>query len=106
MTHLLYLWLSSDLTSFDLTVAGESSFRDLSEDWVVSSRLARDRLQEPIQTLVIITSSKAGISLVGGSSVQAVLGLLWGTISSSGGLLASGTEPLAGDGGDGGDGNS
>lgn len=79
------------LTSLNLTRAFELGFRNLSKDGVVSAGGARDRLQEPVSSLMVI------LRLSNGGSGSLIFRLIWGTVILRS-PLATLAEPLGADG--------
>jgi len=47
----------SVVASFDLSLATESCLWDLSEDGIVGSWLTGDGLQEPVESLMVVTAT-------------------------------------------------
>jgi len=82
----------SVVPSLNLTSAVELGLRNLGKDGVVGTRGARDRLQEPVGTLVVLL-------IFSGQSLAAVFGLVGGTVLLGGSLsLATLAGPLGTDG--------
>ena len=86
------------VTSFYLAVTDKWGLWCFSKNWVVSSWLSWDRLQEPVKTLMVITSG-LGVGLR--AALTLIFSLGWGSsvaISSSCSSLSEGLSSLTGNG--------